>query len=142
MENEENTARPQTLEETLSAMTPPTKDYILGVFLTLQSSPRFNDFLENNFIIDADINDETQSVNIQVMEKPEVKPTFLVTDEMAARICVMLRQEFTVHNATAALQRMLAILNGKDDTSLIVGATDTDLSNELKAQSILKGTLD
>ncbi len=133
-----------SLEEHLAAMTAQEKDYHLSMFMLLRQSQKFCEWVATNFTIQNAVDDETKTIELQVVEKPleEVQDPFLVTDETAAKLAAMLRAEFTVHNPAAAVRRFFDVLNGKDEATLITGATDADLDKELKAHKASKILLD
>lgn len=135
----------ETLEATLASMSDAQKEYDLTVFFLLRSSERFLKFVENNFEIRHVVDHETQTLSLNVLEKPPVKEPFLVSDEMAARAGTLLKTS-GVDNPAQTLRKLFDIFNGKnaEEESLIIASAD-DVSAEVKAkraQSLYTGKLD
>jgi hypothetical protein len=139
----ENAAEVITIDEFKKKMTPEEIDLQVTAFLLLQQSARFVDFFDKNYELKNDVNHETKTIELLLLEKPPTKEPFLIADDTAAKLSTMLRQEFTISNPGKAVQRFMDVLNGKEEPSLIVGATDSDLDKEIAASkvqsSLLKG---
>lgn len=136
MENEEEHIvedQTESLEAFLSNLSDGQKMYDLTVLYLLKSSQRFCNFVNENFDIQHNIDQETKAIDIRVVEKPYGQTPFKVSDEAAARVSAMLGRKYSVDNPGRCMMDILAIFNGKDVSEPSLIATEADIEAELAA---------
>jgi hypothetical protein len=115
--NEENTTEQELTESEAGVVSAVRQQRLLHIFMELGKSKRFTEFVDNNFDIVDQINDEEKSITTLVVEKP-----MAVGPQMSAK------QVANIHKIIAAsgtdkvgdtMRKLLETL-GQDDSGLIV----------------------
>jgi hypothetical protein len=86
------------------------KDYWLSIFIQLSNSSRFSDFVNKNFFIGTSVDEETKSIETQVVETPVAfGPTLELTQIAAIR--KILGKDKT---ANKKVEKILEVLGQED----------------------------
>lgn len=126
-------------EEVLSKANEVMKERWLSIFIQLSNSPRFLQFLEDNYVIGDKLDHEANTIETMVVEKPTAVGPALTLNQ-----AWQIRQEIRFSGATnsdSLLKSVLKIL-GQEPPNLIMSATDADIKQAVDAEESLKKKLD
>lgn len=120
-------------DEVLSVAGDMQKDRWLAILIQLTNSHRFNKFLDDNFLIGDQIDEEAQTIQTLVVEKPiAVGPPLTAGQLTKIRMAL---SNAGVQEVDELFNKVLAILGQEDNSSGLVTPTGADIAS-------LKGKLD
>lgn len=130
------------IDDQVAAMGPAEKDLYLRMLFLLNQSERFTKFIDDNFDIHTSVNDEARSIDLAVIEKPDVKEVAFKTVGMELDVAKSLKAQMILKhngckNTAACLKSIVQILTGQsldDKPKLVTSATDADISAEVQAK--------
>lgn len=119
---EETDIAPEEVIESASAI---MKDRWVSILVQLTNSHRFNKFLEDNFVIQDIIDDDTKTIETRVIEKPlSVGPPLTSSQIHAIRKIVKLHG---VEDVDAAYNAIMGALGQDDQPSIVLADSLDDL---------------
>jgi len=127
------------LDEAVDAMPQTMKDLWIRTLFLLNQSDRFVEFMDKNFDIQQNVNEETKTIDLRVIElEPEAKPPSTgITMDLAKSMKLQLYLKGCgVKNTADAAKAIVSIIVGDNDTVVndgpgIVAASAEDLKQEL-----------
>lgn len=139
MSEENNNNEEMTFDEYIDALSPQEKDLMVSAWILLNQSPRFQQFLDANYNVKYEVDEENKTVNLRVEELEEA-PSITLTKEKLIYIHHELLNA-GVKKGSPVIRKILNILQKPvQDESLII--TDADFEQEMKDHEILVDIMD
>ena len=131
----------------LANMSMAEKDMWLRATILLNHSERYSQFLNENFDIHFNVDDESKQISVVVVEKPEVKTVELKSSDMQIDVqkslkAQMLLKKHNCENTAEVMKGIYEILTNTPADELVTNASEADIRRELDAikhQAKLKG---
>ncbi len=131
------------IDEKIAAMQDGEKDIYLRILFLLNQSDRYVKFIDDNFDIHTAIHEEAKTIDISVIEKPDVQEVAYTAGELKLDVASSLKAQMILKaagcaNTAQVLKKVYQALTGgkASKPELVTSATDADIKKELDAKKV------